>query len=134
MFQAAATDSFFDSRLQRVVEEVDLSNFTPICGLRDEPLLSLSQAVSGLAEITRCPNLAYLVELSQDKAECVACELEPPLPANQHGGETLTLDESAAIHLYTIDSNFYKTFTAALVRAYVSFANEFNLSGYCHSV
>ena len=95
-----ATNSMQTNRrfLEAVIEEPSLANTNicndiradlgPIVGYASEPLLPLYKACASLTEILH--NIPFYVQLALDKT-------------SEHPPDGLTIDESAAIRLYTIE-------------------------------
>ncbi|CAF3692426.1 unnamed protein product [Rotaria sp. Silwood1] len=76
--------------IQQALNELNKvdTNFSPIIGYAEEPLLPLSEVCAPLADILH--NLSFYVQLALDET-----------PENPPDG--LTIDESAAVRLYTIE-------------------------------
>eukprot|EP00455_Lapot_gusevi_P040420 TRINITY_DN4572_c0_g1_i3.p1 TRINITY_DN4572_c0_g1~~TRINITY_DN4572_c0_g1_i3.p1 ORF type:complete len:403 (+),score=61.59 TRINITY_DN4572_c0_g1_i3:117-1211(+) len=98
-----SSSNSFSSRVVDV--ESGSSHLNPICGLADQPLLSLAECIKrsglpGLAINVRCATLFaknLLLNKKHKQQECA-----------------LTADEIAAIHLYTQESSFYTRLNAML--------------------
>lgn len=87
---------------------LNATSLDSIIGLLDaaEVILPLSDSLRGLEELVQQPNLQAMAARSVARMNA---ELTSP-------GDLLTIDQAAAIHLYSIDSNFSVRLDKALVR------------------
>ena len=122
-----ADDDIFALRVQNLIDEKDLSNFNPIEGLVDVPALPLLEALQPLFNDPEKAHLGGMLKVRAKNAleavEDVRLEMQQAKQAGKTVREedwdsvsALSLDEMAAIHLYTQESPFYPELNKLLVR------------------
>ncbi len=79
--------------------ELQQTNWNPICGYKDRNLKSLEEAVESIAESKLVKNIREYAK--EAKQKCTK-------------NTQLTVNESAAIYLYTMDTPFYETLNGIL--------------------
>ena len=77
--------------------EFQQANRTPICGYRDVLVMSLEEAVESIVEFV--PHVKNYARIAKDRCR---------------QNTVLTINESAAIYLYTMDTPFYPTLNKTL--------------------